>query len=473
MNIYLLTIIVYAVLLIGMGYFIGKHVKGAADFFVGSRNFGWPLLFTTLIAANIGAGSTVGVTGLAYRYGVSSWWWIGCSGLGSLLLAYVVGPKVWEVGKKYNLYTMGDYLDMRYARAFRAVTSTMMAVGTLALFSGQLIGIAWILDVVAGIDKIYGIIIGAVVVTLYFSAGGLRSAAIVNILELAVILLGFVVATPFALSYVGGFSGLQSTIAQNMNNVAHTSAYFAWDGIGYTTIIGYFLMLTPAFCISPGLIGKVYSAKNTKAVKIGTLLNGIVQLLFAFLPLIIGMCAYAAFPELKNPELALPTAMKEMMPFSIAALALAAIFAAEVSTADTVLFMLATSISKDLYKTFFKPEATDTQLLSFSRKATVVCGIVGIVVAHFMANIITALSIFYSLMTVSLAAPFLFGLFSTKASTKGAFCSAGIGVLLTLFLQFTQGGKGPWLLNATSTGIIVASVMMFLSLYLFPKKSKE
>ncbi len=473
MNIYLLTIICYAILLIGIGYFIGRHVKGAADFFVGNRTFGWPLLFTTLLAANIGAGSTVGVTGLAYKYGLSSWWWIGCSGVGSLILAYFVGPKVWEAAKKYNLYTMGDYLDMRYAKAFRAITSTMMAVGTLALFSGQLIGIAWILDVVAGIDKLYGIIIGSVVVTIYFSAGGLRSAAIVNILELAVILLGFIVATPFALNYVGGFSGLQSAITQNIGNATQTASYFAWDGIGYTAIIGYFLMLTPAFCISPGLIGKVYSAENTRAVKIGTLLNGIVQLLFAFCPLLIGMCAYAAFPELKNQELALPTAMKEMMPFSIAALALAAIFAAEVSTADTVLFMLSTSISKDLYKTFFNTGATDEELLAFSRKATIVCGILGIIVAHFMSNIITALSIFYSLMTVSLAAPFLFGLFSARASTKGAFCSAGIGVLLTLILQFSNGGKGFWILNATSTGILAAIIVMFVSLHVFPKKIKE
>ena len=57
-----------------------------------------------------------------------------------------------------------------------------------------------------------------------------------------------------------------------------------------------------------------------------------------------------------------------------------------------------------------------------------VCGIAGIFIACYMANIITALAIFYSLMTVSLAAPFLFGLFTEKASTKGAFCSAILGV---------------------------------------------
>ena len=472
MNLYLVTIIIFAVLLVSIGYLIGKHVHGAADFFVGDRSFSWFLLFITLIAANIGAGSTVGVTGLAYKFGVSSWWWIGCSGLGSLILAYVIGPKVWKIAKERDLFTMGDYLDYRYAPAFRAVTSTMMAIGTLALFSGQLIGIAWILNVVAGIDKLYGIIIGAIVVTIYFSAGGIRSAAIVNILEVAVILLGFIIATPYCLSYVGGWNGLTAAAAQSIGDGAKTANFFAWDGIGYTAIIGYFLMLTPAFCISPGLVGKVYTAKDARAVKIGTLLNGIVQLLFAFLPMLIGMCAYAAFPNLSNQELALPTAMKNMMPFGIAAFALSAIFAAEVSTADTVLYMLATSLSKDLYKTFFNKGASDEQLLSFSRRITVVCGVLGVIVAHFMANIITALSIFYSLMTVSLGAPFIFGLFSERASAKGAFCSAGIGVLVTIALQFGNKGRGPWILNATSTGIIVAFVIMLASLYLFPKRKK-
>ena len=60
-NSYLVVIVGYALFLILLGYGIGKHVKGASDFFVGGRSFSWKLLFTTLIAANIGAGSTVGV----------------------------------------------------------------------------------------------------------------------------------------------------------------------------------------------------------------------------------------------------------------------------------------------------------------------------------------------------------------------------------------------------------------------------
>jgi SSS family solute:Na+ symporter len=473
LNFYLIVIIGYAALLVLLGYLIGHHVKGASDFFVGGRSFSWQLLFTTLIAANIGAGSTVGVTGLAYKYGVSSWWWIGCSGLGSLLLAYVVGPAVWRVAKKKNFFTMGDYLDDRYSPAFRGVTSILMSLGTLALFSGQLLGIAWILNVAADIPKLYGIMIAAVVVTIYFSSGGLKSAAIVNIIELAVILIGFCLAVPFALQYVGGWNGLHAAVSSHLADPAAVSRYFSWDGMGTSTILGYFIMLTPAFCISPGLIGKIYSARDEAAIRKGTLLNGIVQLLFAFLPMVIGMCDFAAFPDLQNQELALPKVMREMLPMGISALALAAIFAAEISTCDTVLYMLATSLSKDLYKTFIRPQVSDAELLHVSRIITVICGIIGIFAAYYMANIITAMAIFYSLMTVCLAAPFLFGLFTKRASVKGAFLSAGIGVAVVLGLRIFNGGKGIGILNATSTGILAAALIMAVSLVLLPKKEED
>ncbi len=216
------------------------------------------------------------------------------------------------------------------------------------------------------------------------------------------------------------------------------------------------------------LIGKIYGAKDVATVQLGTVLNAAVQFVFAFFPVIIGMCAFAAFPNLEQRELALPMAMKELMPFAVSALALAAIFAAEVSTADAVLYMLATSFSKDLYKTFIDPEITEEKLLRISRIVTGVAGILGVIMALYMPNIITALQIFYSLMSVSLAAPFLFGLFSQRASVKGAFIAAGLGVATTLYLQFFAAGKGIWILNAASTGILVAIIAMFLSLYILP-----
>ena len=456
----LLVIFMYAVILVGIGAFIGRKVKSASEFFVAGRNFNSGLLFTTLIAANLGAGSTVGVTALAYQHGLSAWWWIGSAGIGSMILAFIVGPKIWRIARENNFYTLSDYLDKRYSKFFSGIISLMMAVGTLALFSGQLLGIAWILEVVAEIPKTQGVIIGAVVTTLYFAAGGLLSSAVVNIIEVAVILIGFIIALPFVLKFSGGFEGIKANLTDQ--------SYFDFFGMGSTAIIGYIVMLVPSFFISPGLIGKVFAAKNERAIKIGTSLNGLVQLIFAVIPVIIGMAAFSCFPNLARADLALPTAMKNMMPFYAGSIALAAIFAAEVSTADTVLYMLAGSLTNDIYKRFFNPKISDTKLLTLSRITSVICGIIGVILALRLESIISALTIFYSLMSVSLSAPLIFGLFTKKASNFGAILSATGGIILTLFITFS--GLSGYVdfgfirLNASTCGIIFSFVLMALSM---------
>ena len=456
----LLFIFIYALILVAIGAFIGRKVKSASEFFVAGRKFGAGLLFTSLIAANLGAGSTVGVTALAYTHGVSAWWWIGSAGIGSLILAYIVGPKIWRIAREKNFYTLSDYLDDRYSRAFSGIISLMMAAGTLALFAGQLLGIAWILEVAAGIPKEHGVIIGAVVTTLYFAAGGLLSSAVVNIVEVAVILAGFVVAVPYVLSYAGGIEGIKSAV----NNPKYFDAF----GMGASAIIGYIVMLVPSFFISPGLIGKVFAAKDERSVKVGTALNGLVQLLFAVIPVIIGMCAGACLPGLARADLALPSAMKEMMPFIAASLALAGIFAAEVSTADTVLYMLAGSLTNDIYKRFINPGIADKNLLRLSRIVTVICGVLGVILALRLESIISALTIFYSLMSVSLSAPLIFGLFTRRANNFGAVMSALLGAGLTVYMTF--GGFGGFIdvmgvrLNASTCGIILSFTVMAVSL---------
>lgn len=473
MNGYEWAILIYVLVLIATGFVVKKRVKGAADFFVAGRRLGPALLFTTLIAPNIGAGSTVGVAGMAYSSGLSAWWWVGSAGLGSIILALFVGPAIWRVAKQHNLYTLGDYLELRYNRNFRGLISLLMAIGTLAIFAGQLMGIAWILGAVAGTSKTTGIIIGAVVVVLYFGVGGLMSAAVVNVVEIVVKFCGFLLAVPFALHFVGGWSGLHAAVAQHAAAPAQTMAYFSFGGMGVTAILGFVLMLVPSFFISPGLIGKVYGGRDETTVKVGTALNAVVLLLFAIVPVILGMCAYAAFPGLAQRELALPLVMKEFLPFWASAVALAAIFSAEVSAADAVLYMIAGAVTKDLYKTFIRPDISDAALLRMSRIVTALAGVSGVALALLLPNIITALSIFYSLMSVCLTAPLLFGLFSSRPSSAAAFTSALAGVVVAVVLQFANSGRGWGILNAQSTAVLLTIVIMLAMMYAVPAQQRQ
>ena len=93
------------------------------------------------------------------------------------------------------------------------------------------------------------------------------------------------------------------------------------------------------------------------------------------------MIARSVYPDLDSQDLALPTVLMETLPPLVGALGLAALFSAEVSSSDAILFMLSTSLSQDLYRRFVSPAATDTQVLRVARWAAVAGGILGTALA--------------------------------------------------------------------------------------------
>lgn len=461
MNGYVLVLVGYSLLLIAVGFVASRSVRTASDFFVARRRLTTGLLFATLLAANIGAGSTVGAAGLGYELGLSGWWWVGSAGIGSLILALVVGPKLWRLAVQNNLYTAGDYLQARYGRRVRGLVAGLLWVGTLAILAGQLIAIAWILHVVAGLSKPLGCILGGIVTMSYFTAGGLVSAAWVNSLQVIVKVSGFLLALPAALHHIGGRDELILLINQRL---PQADRFLSLTGIGPSRILAFLMLLAPSFIVSPGLIQKVYGARDETSVRWGVGLNACALLGFAFVPVLLGMVAATVHPGLPNRELALPTVMVTMLPFWLGALALAAVFSAEVSTADALLFMLATSLSKDLYQTFLRPDATEKDLLRVGRGAALVGGTVAVGLAIGLPSIIAALSIFYSLVSVALFVPLLLGLFSRCSLANTAFVAIVVSVAVTALVHFVTAGAGLAGLSPVALGILVSLVIMLVGL---------
>src|SRR5437016_5666393 len=192
----------------GMGLWIGRRVRGASDFFVAGRRLGPGLIFSTMLAANIGAGSTVGATSRGYTNGLVAIWWVASAGIGSVVLAFGIGSRIRRIAAEHGLRTVGDYLEHRYARSVRAITAVLLWIGSIFILASQLIGLGWILNVVVGVPKPVGCAIGGVVITVYFAAGGLLTSAWVNVVQLTVKLTGFAVALPLALRAAGGWSAI-------------------------------------------------------------------------------------------------------------------------------------------------------------------------------------------------------------------------------------------------------------------------
>jgi SSS family solute:Na+ symporter len=451
-NLYLGGLLFYSVFLMALGIYISRRVKSSSDFLVAGRSLGPGRLFATFLAANIGAGSTVGATGLGYRFGMSAWWWVGSASIGTIVLSQVLGPKLWTIAKVNGLATLQDFLEFRYGKAVKAIIAVLFWFGAMAILAGQLIAISWILNTVAGIPKWEGCLIGGAVAIVYCTAGGLMSSAFVNMFELAVTMSGLLLAVPFAIHAVGGW--------QHLHQLGMPDSMFSIVGVGPKQVLAWAAILIPSFMISPGLVQKVYGARDVKTVRLGVGLNSVGQAVFAFVPPLLGLCAFAALPHLSNPELALPTAMKLLLPRWLGIWALASIFSAELSSTDAILFMLSTSLAVDLYKTFLEPGISQQKLLRVSRVASVGAGVLGILLAAVLPSIIAAVSIFYGLIAVALFVPVVAGLYSQRVLSGAAITSILSAVAVTVLTMRLTGGRGVGLFSPPAIGIATAAVVM-------------
>jgi SSS family solute:Na+ symporter len=443
-NIHLVVLSVYSVALMALGLWIGRRVRGAPDFFVASRRLGPGLIFSTMLAANIGAGSTVGATSRGYSTGIAATWWVGSAAIGSVVLALWIGPAMRRVAEAQSLRTVGDYLEFRYSKTLRGIIAVLLWIGAIFILASQLIGLGWILNVVAGVPKPVGSALGGVVITVYFWAGGLLTSAWVNVVQLVVKMVGFTLALPLALAATGGWDGLHA-----VTGVA--PGY--WSFFRPDVSLSYFALVAPAFVVSPGLLQKIFGARDDHAVRVGVGLNALGLFAFAAVPAILGIIARRWFPELPATNLALPMIMMHLLPPLVGALALAAVFSAEVSAADASLFMLTTSLSQDLYKRFFNPSATDAQMLLAVRLATIGSGILGVLLAWTSEDVINTLTIFYTLLSVGLFVPIVGGLYVPRTTNRGALLSVVAGLTAMLTVQLASGGAGFGLLTPAVAGL--------------------
>jgi SSS family solute:Na+ symporter len=443
----------YSAGLVLLGFFLARRVEGSASFFVADRRLGPGLVFSTVLAANIGAGSIIGASGLGYTDGVSAWWWVGSAGIGSLGLALWVGPRIWRVASEHGLYTAGDYLELRYGSPVRATVATLLWLLTLIILAAQLIAMSEILEWVLGAPRWAGALVGGLVMTAYFTAGGLLTSAWVNMVQLVVLLGGFAVGVPMALHAAGGWEAVLAA----QPATPERSSFLLGPGSGIVLVA----LLAPAFIVSPGLLQKAYGARDERSVRLGIGLQGLVLLGFAAAPAVIGMVAHVYDPALVNAEFAVPVVLTHGLPAWFGALGLAAVFSAELSSADAVLFMLSTSLSKDLYKRYAAPHASDAQVLGVARLAAV-GGVLGVLLAIVIPTVIDSLTVFYAVLSVSLFVPVAAGLHTKRPGVPEAMAAIAVGIAVLFYARLHALSTISRLLDPTLLGIVASGLAFAL-----------
>jgi len=223
-------------------------------------------------------------------------------------------------------------------------------------------------------------------------------------------------------------------------------------------------IIVPPFIVSPGLLQKVFGARDDHAVRLGVGLNAVGLLLFAVVPAAFGMVARQQFSALTSTDQALPMLLVHAVPPLVGAIGLAAVFSAEISASDAILFMLTTSLSQDFYKRFINRSASDEQVLALARWTAVLSGATGTVLAIVLGSVVNALTIFYTLIGVSLFVPILAGLYSRRTTSAGALATMISGVCAALVVHTSTAGRGWGVLSPAIAGLAAAAFVWVISL---------
>ncbi|MFW6270468.1 MAG: sodium:solute symporter family protein, partial [Bacillota bacterium] len=430
----LTTIIIYMLIMLGIGYWSSQKINEMDDFLLAGRRLGIILTTGALTATHFGGGMVMGGGEAGFIDGLSgAWYGIAC-GVGLLLLGFLTAGKF----RKLSLYTVPDYLEERYGgKKLRLFSTLLSLIAIIGIIAAQVLAAKGALGIL-GFTGNTGAVIATIIFILYTVLGGLWAATITDFIQVIIAGVGIVVAAAIVLGNTGGFAGMQESILANHSDLA--SGYFSILGMTGKTIMWILLPTIMYTLIGQDFYQRLFAAKDEITARKSCFIGGGILILVSFFPTIAGMGARVYFPEMTDASLAIPQIIQEVLPLGIGALVLAALLAAIMSTADSLLTAGSAHIVKDIYLELLHPgESYDKEkMLNLSRIFTLIIGFGALIIALFVPTIIDVLIYSYTMYTAGVFIPVIGGVLWKKATAKGAISALIAGALVAIFGILTE-----------------------------------
>jgi SSS family solute:Na+ symporter len=427
-------IVVYLAAMLAFGFWGKSRTKDSADFLVAGRRLG-PALYTgTMAAVVLGGASTVGGVGLGYKYGISGMWLVVAIAFGLLALSLFFAGRI----QRLRVYTVAQMLKLRYGVDATSTSGIVMAAYTLMLSVTSTIAYATIFNVLFDTDRTLSVIIGGVIVMLYSSIGGMWSITLTDMVQFILKTIGiFFLLLPFTWHRAGGFDGIRERAGD---------AAFNLGTIGIGTIVTFFVVYSFGMLIGQDIWQRVFTARSPQVAKWGGTTAAIYCLLYGVAGALIGMAASTFLGDVKAKDDVYAQIAETILPVGISGIVLAAAVAAMMSTASGALIATATVAKTDvkplLLKMIGRDSAEDENAereVHSDRLYVVALGIVVIVIAALLNDVVAALTVAYDILVGGLLVPILGGFLWKRATGAGALWAMAAGTVVTLGTMFFFG----------------------------------
>lgn len=470
MNIIVTSIVVfYLICMLGVGYYASTRVKSNSDFMVAGRRLGPMFVAGSLAATQIGGGSSLGVTEMAYGdWGMGAAWYVMAMAVTFFLLAFV-GPKL----RGAMVKTVPEFFRRRYGEAPGIVTAVIMILPLIGLTAIQIIASSVVLSVMTGLSYTNAVLAVSVVVTLYSVLGGLWAVSYTDVIQMFLIIIGSAIAIPYALTTAGGWGNVVSSVPAEQFSLT--------QGISWPVIIGLIVMYTTSFAVGQESVARYYAAKDDKSAFWGSMMASLANMLYAFIPTVLGIITLSlvsnnlidasAIME-HGARYALPTLAIQTMPSVIVGILFAGIISATMSSADSNLLGAGSIFGNDIYKIYLNKKATEDQILKVTRLGMIIIALLSTLVA--LANtgaIITVLMFSFTLRAGGSFVPYIVGHYWKRASAAGALASIVVGSVAVVLVE--QGRISFFGLDAIFPGIISSTIVFLLACWIWPNKNNS
>ncbi|MBL7576157.1 solute:Na+ symporter, SSS family [Peptoniphilus asaccharolyticus DSM 20463] len=464
-------VVVYMLIMLFIGWYSSKKISSNEDFMLAGRRLGPLLMAGTLAATEIGGGSSLGVVEKSFGdWGIDANWYVTTMGIAFIILSFLA-PKF----RQSEVKTVPEYFRRRYGRKSGFITSIIMLLPLIGLTASQFIASSTIVSVMLGWDYKVAVTIVALVVTVYSVLGGLWSVTMTDFVQVFLIVVGMIIAVPFALNTAGGFEMVQANVP------AETFQLF--KGVGPVEIISLIIMYIASFTVGQEAVSRYYAARDPKAAVQGSIISAIINFVYAFIPTILGIITLSLINMGKLDEslilkngayYALPHLAMTTMPAIIVGLLFAGIISATMSSADSDLLGAGSIFANDIYKIYLNKDASSDKVMRTTQITMVIVGIFGWFIAFTNTkSIISILMFSFTLRAAGSFFPYIFGLYWSKSSEAGTIASLITGSAVVLGFQYipvlSEFAKN-YKLNSIIPALFISIIFFVVFSKLFPPK---
>lgn len=423
------VIIAYLIGIESVGLYYARRVKNSGDFFVGGRKFSKFLMMMHNLGTGTHADDPVVVVGASFQRGLSGIWYT--------FVYLFLSPFYWIIApyfRRSRYLTTSDFFESRFSPKLALLYTTvgvivfMINIGTMLKGTGAIAQAA----TNGQVAEWQAILVMTVVFLIYGVAGGLIATVATEAVQGFLIVVMSLMLVPFGLAAVGGFSGLHGLLDSSKFDLSAPVELSLWWIVAGTVanLIGWVAHPCQMETCSTGKtewearIGATYGSFIKRFCAIGWALTGMV---------VLAMVANGSLGPLAHREEAFGTAMRVLLPPGLKGLMVAAILAAQMSTLSAFMVAGSALVSRNIYKRWLRPDASDTKVLAVARYSGLLIVGLGVAFAFVVPGVADALTIFWAVGTFT-GLFIWFGVLWRKTNALGAWISFATMVPIWLLL---------------------------------------